>query len=131
MTRVKIVDDDQELANNTAEILKSQGYEVSICLSAKEALDELTNDVPDILILDIMFPDNPSAGFELAREIRNTEPIKQLPIIMLTDVNQHFPVDFSSDDIDPDWMPVQDFLDKPVDVMDLIKKIEALLQKTG
>lgn len=131
MTRVKIVDDDQELANNTADILKSQGYEVSVCLSAKEALDELTNDIPDILILDVMFPDNPSAGFELAREIRNAEPIKQLPIIMLTGVNQHFPVGFSSDDIDPDWMPVQDFLEKPVDAMELIKKIEALLQKTG
>ena len=122
MSRIKIVDDDHEIANNTAAILEALGYQVSVCHCDKQALTELIEDPPDLLVLDVMFPDNPSAGFELARKIRALERIKMLPIIMLTGVNQHYPVDFSSDDIDDDWLPVQAFMEKPVDAKKLIKK---------
>jgi DNA-binding response OmpR family regulator len=90
-------------------------------------VQELKLNKPDLLILDVMFPENPAGGFDLARQIRKTEEIKNLPVIMLTAVNQEFPMDFSADDIDPDWMPVQDFVEKPVDTGELLGKIERLL----
>ena len=46
---------------------------------------------------------------------------------MLTGVNQEFPMDFSADDIDPDWIPVQDFVDKSVEIPELLEKINGLL----
>jgi hypothetical protein len=55
--------------------------------------------LPDALILDVMFPENPSGGFELARSIR--KKWGEIPVLMLTAVNQQFPLGFSGKDIDP------------------------------
>ena len=74
-------------------------------------------------MLDVMFPGNPAGGFDIARETRTRDELKSLPIIMLTGVNQEMPVEFSGDDIDSDWMPVQEFMDKPVNMPILLQKI--------
>ena len=72
-----------------------------------------------------MFPENPSAGFELARAIRRKfDPI---PTLMLTAVNQQFPLGFSNKDIDPTWLPITDFVEKPVDFGVLCEKVAKLL----
>ncbi|MCK5119648.1 MAG: response regulator [Candidatus Latescibacteria bacterium] len=126
MVSIKIIDDDVELAENLSLILEKQGYAVSTLDRTEGAVEDLVRNKPDLLILDIMFPENLSAGFDLARRIRQTREIKDLPVILLTEVNQHFPTDFSSADIDPDWMPVQDFVEKPVDIESLLEKVRHL-----
>jgi DNA-binding response OmpR family regulator len=127
MANIKIIDDDLEFAQNTAVVLQKEGHSVTVHDDTEGMVQELAQNKPDLIILDVMFPENPAAGFDLARQIRKTEEIKNLPIIMLTAVNQEFPMDFSADDIDPDWMPVQDFVEKPVDTQELLDKIEKLL----
>ncbi|MEI6218748.1 MAG: response regulator [bacterium] len=127
MARIMIVDDDVELTNNTADLLRQKGHEVSTLNATSDAIRKITRDKPDILILDVMFPDNPIAGFDLARQIRCTPAVKDLPIILLTGINQEFPMDFAAKDVDPDWMPVQDFLEKPVKMPALLKTISRLL----
>jgi len=77
-----------------------------------------------------MFPENSSGGFDLAREIRQTNEIKDLPVILLTSINQEFPMHFSTEDIDADWMPVQDFVEKPIAIPDLLKKVKRLLSES-
>ncbi len=129
MSDIKIIDDDQEIAENIATILQSKGYSTSVRFEYKGAIDELLKDKPDLLILDLMFPENLTGGFDLARQIRKTDGIKDLPIILLTNINQEFPGDFSRDDIDSEWIPVQDFFEKPVDFTKLIAKIEEILAK--
>ena len=129
MARITIIDDDIELADNTAALIRKQGHEVSTLYTTEHAVRKVTEDKPDLVILDVMFPDNPVAGFDLARQMRRTKAIKDLPIILLTGVNQHFPMDFSAEDIDPDWMPVQDFMEKPVKMPALLAKVNRLLKK--
>ena len=127
MATIRIIDDDVEIADNLAEELKGRGFTVSTANETEGAAEALASDKPDLLVLDVMFPENPTGGFDLARKIRQTEGVKDLPIILLTAVNQEFPIDFSGDDIDPEWMPVQQFLEKPVDVDLLVEKISELL----
>jgi DNA-binding response OmpR family regulator len=127
MAYIRIIDDDEEFADNIALILKKEGHTVEILNETEGAVESLAQKTPDLLILDVMFPENPSAGFDLARKIRETEELKNLRVIMLTGVNQEFPMDFSSDDIDPDWIPVQDFVDKSVAMSELLAKINKLL----
>ena len=127
MATIKIIDDDQELADNLAIILQAKGYTTSVRTEYNGSIDDLVQNIPDILILDVMFPENLTGGFDLARQIRKTPEIQDLPIILLTNVNQEFPGDFSSDDIDSEWMPVQDFHEKPVDLGRLLPKIKELL----
>lgn len=129
MARIEIIDDDVELAENFSLVLKKEGHTVSIRDQVEGALEELLQNKPDLLILDVMFPENPAGGFDLARKIKQTEEIEDLPVILLTGINQEFPMDFSAKDIDQDWMPVQDFVEKPVNIPDLIEKVNEMLAK--
>ena len=127
MGKITIIDDDIEHAENLGIALKGDGHEVTTLDDTAGAVEILMGNKPDVVVLDVMFPENPSAGFDLARKIRQTAEIADLPILLLTGVNQEFPMDFSSDDIDAEWMPVQEFLEKPVDLQELLKKVKALL----
>lgn len=129
MAKIMIIDDDTELMNNSSALLESKGYTTVTMDTTEGAVDAVVQNAPDLLVLDVMFPGNPSAGFELARSIRQREEIKSLPIILLTNVNQEIPMDFSTKDIDDEWMPVQDFLEKPLKIDQLKQKIEEILNK--
>ena len=130
MAKIKIIDDDVEFAENLSVLLRARGHDVS-CLSETENADEIAvRDGAELVILDVMFPGNPHGGFDLARQIRRKKESKELPIIMLTAVNQEYPLDFSAADIDSDWMPVQGFLEKPVQPQQMFSLIERLLKPT-
>ena len=130
MAKIILVDDDVELAKNTAGLLCKNGHEVTTLFTTTDAVRKITAAGPDIVILDVMFPDNPVAGFDLARQIRDVKALKGLPVILLTGINQEFPMDFSAKDADPEWMPVQDFIEKPVKMPALLGKIDRLLKKS-
>lgn len=127
MAKIVIIDDDVECATNAAAILKSRNHQIIMLHSTDEAIEFLIRQKPDLLVLDVMFPNNPVAGFDLVREIRVHDVIKDLPIILLTSVNQEFPMGFSNDDIDSDWMPIQQFLEKPAKSAELLKAVARLL----
>ena len=129
MARITIIDDDLEIANNLATMLNMSGHDASVIDHTEGAETALAAEPPDLLVLDVMFPGNPAAGFDLARRIRKTKAIARLPIILLTGINQEFPSDFSARDIDPEWMPVDDFMEKPVDVHALNRRIESILTR--
>ena len=128
MAKIILVDDDVDLAEMLSGVLRDEGYEVLTVDNESEAVLLLLEEKPDLAILDVMFPENPAGGFDLAREIRKHEELKGLPIIMLTAVNQEFPMDFSANDVDNDWMPVQDFLEKPPVIPILLEKIKGLIE---
>jgi CheY-like chemotaxis protein len=125
MAYLLIVDDDQDFSSAVATVLQSAGHETAIENDSNGAMARLKQRTPDAIVLDVMFPENPIAGFELARAVRKTYP--DLPILMLTAVNQQFPLGFSNRDIDSKWLPVTDFLEKPVDFRVLIDKVARLL----
>ncbi len=132
MSYVLIVDDDGDFANAAATVLRGAGHEVGIELDTKSAVRTMERRPPDLVILDVMFPEDSSAGFELARTLhQRDEKLRNVPVLMLTAVNTKFPLGFGSQDIDEQWLPVADFLEKPVDLDVLQKKVSALLQAAG
>ena len=127
MAYVLIVDDDEDFAAAAAAVLKRAGHEVRVELDPDAALAAMDERTPDLAILDVMFPEDSSAGFELARAMRMNHPgLKGVPILMLTAVNTEFPLGFGPQDIDQEWLPVSDFLEKPVDFGVLTQKVAAL-----
>lgn len=128
MANIWMIDDDAEFAENITTILSSEGHTVRSVLTTDGAVEALVDARPDLLVLDVMFPDDPVAGFRLARRIRQSREIRELPIIFLTAVNQEFPSDFSKEDVESRWMPVQDFVEKCGDSSVLLRKIRNLLE---
>lgn len=128
MAYVLIVDDDEDFAETTATVLRKDGHEVQIELDTRDAVQSMENRRPDLVVLDVMFPEDASAGFDLARLMRNEkEELKTIPILMLTAINAKFPLGFGPNDIDSEWLPVTDFLEKPVDFDVLMDKVTKLL----
>jgi DNA-binding response OmpR family regulator len=130
MAYVLIIDDDEDFALATATALRSFGHEVSICLDPRRAVAVAAERTPELVILDVMFPEDSSAGFGLARELRRAnDQLKRVPVLMLTAVNSRFPLGFNRHDIDEEWLPVTDFVEKPMDLDALQLKVAELLRQ--
>ena len=129
MPRVLIVDDDTDFTEAARRVLQSDGHDVRVLTFVEKAMDVLQADPPDCLVLDVMFPEDATAGFDLAREVRTRGELSRLPILILTAVNTRFPLGFGPKDIDDHWLPVQDFLEKPVDFDVLKEKVRRLCEE--
>lgn len=111
---VLIVDDDADFASAVGTALRARGHETQVETDCARTLPSIGLRRPDVVILDVMFPENDKAGFEAARAIRRT--FGPVAVILLTAVNQAFPLGFSDKDLDAKWLPALSFIEKPVDL---------------
>jgi DNA-binding response OmpR family regulator len=125
MKRILIVDDDRDLREVMRTVLEKQ-YKVQEAGSAKEGLAAAEKIVPDLVLLDVMM-ETLSAGFDLARELKTSKKTKQAKILMITNVDKAMKIDYQSETGDKSWLPVDDYLVKPVDPKVLLAKIQKLL----
>ena len=128
MKKVYMVDDDVDMVAVMKVALEANGYDVRAQYDDQSVVDNIREYNPDAIILDVMFPGDDDAGFRMARSIRHHDDIKNKPIIMLSAVNEEgsFPGKFSNKDIDEVYLPITEFVNKPVDPKKLIEKIEKL-----
>jgi DNA-binding response OmpR family regulator len=124
--KILIVDDDPDLTEALKATLESKSYTVTTASSSSEGMDKIKTDKPDLLILDVMMS-TLQDGFEMARELKRDTRFKKMPILMLSAVKGKTGIDFKSAAEDPDWLPVDSFLDKPVEPQVLLAEIKMLL----
>ncbi|NOY80532.1 MAG: response regulator [Kiritimatiellaeota bacterium] len=131
MAYILMVEDDLDFTEAVATVLGADNHEVQIVSEPAKVIPLMKERRPDLVILDVMFPEDPSGGFRLARKIHNSQPsLQSVPILLLTAVNARFPLGFSAEDIDDAWLPAADFLEKPVDFDVLREKVTGLLEKS-
>jgi CheY-like chemotaxis protein len=132
MAFLMVVDDDEDFALAVATALRNAGHEVKVEQDVSRAVGDMEQAPPDLVILDVMFPGNPSAGFELARALKRLgRKTRDVPILMLTAINSCLALGFGRGDIDEDWLPVVDFLEKPIDPEELVRRVSGLLGATA
>jgi DNA-binding response OmpR family regulator len=123
--KILIVDDDADLREAIKTVLQNK-YEIKEAGGKDEALQALSGFHPDLIILDVMM-DTTSTGFELSRELRGDKRIANVKILMLTSVDEVTNIDFKSAAGDAEWLPVDDYMTKPLEPKVLISKVEMLL----
>ena len=126
MAKVMIVEDDRDFMDSVCRVLQQNGHSTTPVYVTDGVIERLEKDPHDVLILDVMFPEEIAAGFHLAQDIRKHEDLEKLPILILSAINTKLPLGFVPKDIGPDRLPVQEFLEKPIDFDVLTAKVEKL-----
>ncbi len=125
MKKVLIIDDDPDFVEANKIVLEAEGYDVDFAYDGDEGLAKLQKTKPDIVILDVMMKSK-SEGFSLAQKMASDPVLKNIPILMISSVQKKtgFHFDYRTD---ADYIPVDNFLEKPVSPEKLIAAVKALV----
>ena len=123
--KILIIDDDIDLVEAMRLTLENEGFIVIDAQDGQKGLEKIEKEKPDLVLLDVMM-ETQDEGFHIAYQIRNNTETADLPIIMLTAVGQETGFSFDKDK-DEDFLPVNQFLEKPVNPDTLIEEIRTHL----
>ena len=130
MAMLTIIDDNEDFADAVATVLRNTGHDVKVELNINSAKRNLTERLPDLIILDAKLPENGSASFEVASALQHfDEEFKEIPIMMMTSEKNNHVQKFKSTEIDKFLLPIDDFIEKPIDFSILQEKIIGLLSR--
>lgn len=131
MARILIIDDDPDIVLAIRMCLEAEGYEVIEANSGVQGFDMIKAERPDLIILDVMM-ETKTEGFQMALKLHSPDPtsefveFKDIPILMLTAIHSTTPLRFEPD---IDYLPVELFVDKPIELEDLVGKVEWVLSQ--
>ncbi len=123
--KILLIDDDIDLVEMNRAFLANNGYEVIYAFNGDQGFDKAKNERPDLIVLDVMMTEV-GEGFEVARNLKNDNVTQDIPILMMTSVNQEhgFNLTIGPDEV---WNPVDAFVEKPFSPKDLMHKIEEMI----
>ncbi len=125
--KVLIIDDDVDMVEAEKMVLENNGYTVISAYDGEEGFNKIKDENPDVIILDVMMA-TPEEGFQLAYQLRNDAKLSKLPIVMITAVGKVTGFKFDKEK-DEDFLPVEQFLEKPIKPEDLLLAVEKALKK--
>jgi len=126
--RILVIDDDPDIYSSLKSVLESKSYEVIAALDGDEGLRKVVEERPDLIILDVIMPGK--HGFDVCKELK-TDPkyyfFSQIPVLMLT----VYPDDREKMHLsmrEGMMMEAEDYIQKPFDPDELLKRVEELLK---
>lgn len=122
MAIIYIVEDDRNIREIETIALKNSGYTVEAFELAKPFYRRLDERTPDLVLLDVMLPDED--GLDILKKLRSRGDTKKLPILMVTAKSTEL------DKVRGLDMGADDYLSKPFGVMELVSRVKALLRRT-
>jgi CheY-like chemotaxis protein len=125
--KILFVDDDRDFLAAQTAFFGGRGYEVVTVDRVEGALEKISQERPDVIVLDLMM-EHYDSGFVLGRKIRQDSAMRNVPIIMLSGVASATGHKFAGDTAAlKDWIKLDAFLDKPVTGRQLSKVVEEKL----
>jgi chemosensory pili system protein ChpA (sensor histidine kinase/response regulator) len=123
MPLVMVVDDSLTVRKVTSRMLARAGYDVATAKDGVDALEQLTQVVPDVMLLDVEMPR--MDGFELTRQIRRDPKLHNLPILMITSRTAEKHRDYALE------LGVNAYFGKPFQEEELLQQIRTYVDKPG
>lgn len=126
MTKILLVDDDPDFVEATKIVLESAPYQVEVAYDGTEALAKVHEEKPDLIILDIIMPEQD--GFKVCKALKEDPELSKIPIIMLTSLSARMgeTVYSVSDGL---MLEAEDYVDKPVTPAELLARVARFLEK--
>jgi CheY-like chemotaxis protein len=118
--KVLIIDDDEDILEAEGALLRDSGFTILSSLSMEDGLTLVETEQPDVVLLDLVFPEDPESGIKAAHEIRRLHPT--LPVFLLTSLNRRHLTGIREGDPDFD-----EILAKPVNIENLISLIASYI----
>lgn len=125
--RILIVDDDVDLSSSLRVILERAGYDALTASSRSEGMRKIRYEQPNLIILDVMM-ETWQDGFEMSRDLKGDPQLRDMPILMLTSIEEWTGIEVKPSAGDPVWLPVDAFLSKPISPDTLLTTVRNLLQ---
>jgi len=123
--KILIIDDDIDLVEAMRLTLENANFEVIDAQDGQKGLEKIEKEKPDLVLLDVMM-ETQDEGFHIAYQIRSNAEMSDLPIIMLTAVGIETGFHFDKEK-DEDFLPVNEFLEKPVNPDKLVEYVRKCL----
>lgn len=125
---ILIIDDDPDFVMVTKAILETKQYEVRFAYDSEDGMARLEEEVPDVLILDVMMGKG-AEGFVMARKIRKESRYDQMPILMITSMTEQTGFSFPGESKHSRFLPVDEYIEKGIEPDVLLDKVEQQLAK--
>ena len=126
MSKILIVDDDPDLVEAVTMILESKDYDVIAAYGGIEGLEKAKTEEPDLIVLDVMMPDKD--GYAVCKELKADPTYGKIPILLLTAVVSKISTTRYTQQMGLET-EADDYVDKPVEPAELVRRIEILLGK--
>jgi len=120
--KILIIEDDKMLVETMRMILESNYYQTFAAYDGKEGLKLAREHKPDLILLDVMMGTD-TEGFQVAYALRRDPELKDIPILMITAINQEEPYFNYNPETDKEQFPVNKLLDKPVSPDKLLSEV--------
>ena len=127
MAKILIIDDDADMVEAIKIVLKNKGYTVITANEGEVGYRKAEIEKPDLIILDVMMQTK-DQGFQISYRLKNNPELTDIPILMLTSVGKETGFIFNKE-TDEDYLPVDEFVEKPIKPKELLFKVNSLLQK--
>lgn len=122
--RILVVDDEPDLTEIVKRNLEGEGFDVEVAYNGIEAMEKVTANPPDAIVLDVMMPEKD--GFEVCAELKGDEKYLNIPIVMLTAVADHVGSTKYSH-FDGMNMEADDYLPKPASPEEITESVKRLV----
>ncbi|MFP4446221.1 MAG: response regulator transcription factor [Desulfosudaceae bacterium] len=123
--RVLVVDDEPDLVTVVKKYLEDEGFAVEVAYNGVEAIEKVTANPPDAIVLDVMMPEKD--GYEVCSELKSNEKYADIPVVLLTAVADHVSSTRYSH-FDGMSMEADDYLPKPASAEDICESVKSLLR---
>ena len=131
MPKILVIEDDADMVMAIRMPLEAYGFEVFEAATGEEGLRKVKEVEPELIILDVMM-ETTTAGFQVSLELRSPNAkseyaaYRNVPIVMLTAIHTTTSLRFGPDE---GYLPVDDFVEKPIDPDELLEKARTLIEQ--
>ncbi len=125
--KILMIDDDPDFVDAVKMVLEKAGYVVEAAFSPQDGYRALEANVYDLVILDCMMGRG-AEGIIMARKLRKKKELGDLPVLMITGIRDQTGFFFVGDPKDETFLPIDGFMEKPVQPDTLLKEVGKLLQ---